>query len=241
MRSLCKGAEPATLQEARSHHERLRSSVTSESWNDTVHDKQAIRDQLHRDQHGLCAYCCARIGGRHEASERDPGRRGMKIDHWEDRSSRPAQAISWGNLVGACIGLQSDKGKVVRSCDTHRGNAGLALHPYKEAGLQRRFVYTSAGHIQPRDPRDSEAADDIQALHLDNEVFRRGRAEVIAHLAERLRQDDSPQAIRRLWRIYTTPDEGGLLPDFVQVAWHYLDKKARRHGLELPPFDPAGR
>jgi uncharacterized protein (TIGR02646 family) len=110
MRAITKLPEPHSLTE-----HRLNQSADY----DNYADKDVLREQLVREQRGLCCFCCSRIVS-------DPLR--MKIAHWMPQDVQPDSQLAYWNLLGACLGNQS-RPFSDQHCDTHQANDVLTRNP----------------------------------------------------------------------------------------------------------------
>lgn len=138
---------------------------------DSVHSDQKaeIRKGLARDQGTLCAYCQRRS---------PPAEGSMRIDHWHSRSDGGAQ-FEWSNLVGSCASSQT--------CDIHKANARLFLHPYRAPAPRDLLRYTRDGRAQSDDTR---VEDDIKALNLNAPELVRARKAALDALIEDLNKHE---------------------------------------------------
>lgn len=249
MRSIQKGAEPAVLAHARRTVVMGGAVITGDDWPPAGPGvTQTIRDALLVEQAGLCAYCCGQIRtdaeGHVPAADRaHPQRGGMSIEHWLPRhgypGDTPAQvvqcglhALDWSNLLGVCVGVSFGVEDEREShCDQSRGNRRLNIHPARDKNLVERFAYNPAtGRMVASNPADTAATDDIAVLCLNQPRLCANRQAAIGEVRRRLRQDDSPATLRRLWRIATVPS-GGRLPPYAPAVERYLEKKLRVHGV----------
>lgn len=81
--------------------------------------KQALRESLVTEQHGLCAYCMGRIEAKVGA---------MKVEHWQCQDNFPQRQLDYSNLLGVCTGHEG-KPKMEQTCDTRKGNDDLSFNP----------------------------------------------------------------------------------------------------------------
>ena len=134
-------------------------------------DKTVIRDSLHQEQHGLCAYCMRRI--RNDES--------MVIEHWQPikRNDNDAQwdkdnVLSYNNLLGCCDGgRKADDAKKFLACDASKGNERITISPWKKEHIGK-IVYRSNGRIATN-PHDEILEQDINdILHLNGKLDTKG-------------------------------------------------------------------
>jgi uncharacterized protein (TIGR02646 family) len=236
--------EPAALADCRREHARVcREGSRPPQGGDwdivlRAEQKAEIRQQLHRDQQGLCAYCMNAIS---EEGYNRSTPKGMKIEHFDARTDFPAQMFDWENLLGVCGGLHTWEGEAVKTCDDHRGSKALCINPYRSledpAGLfpinvtARRGdpAQSALGRIEPvSDP----AAADCATLNLNAAVLCSHRADVIDALRTWMRQEVSDAELRRRYRSVSL---GGPLPPYAPVAAAWLLRKLRARNLPVPP------
>src|SRR5437016_11099382 len=101
MRPIVKGAEPMSLA---THRAKPNADY------DNYSKKGDLRESLVRDQGGLCCYCMQRI---------HPDETRMKVEHWLCQKDHGAQALDYGNLLGACLGGEG-RPRRFQHCDTRR-------------------------------------------------------------------------------------------------------------------------
>lgn len=252
MRTIEKQIEPPCLAELRREANRVRRETgkppVAKDWNPAqcVH---ALRQALHDDQGGLCAYCMGRIkphGYRSELHELG----GMKIEHWVDRSSKPERMYDWDNLLGVCGGEFRGPDGLVEHCDTSRKDEPLHVNPGTISPPRPEDVFEFSARppepsrraslprglwIHPRD-QDSAAAHDIAALNLNADHLARNRHATLEQLrlALRIRGRDEQalrNILRRRLRTATRPGPSGL-PPFAPLIADYVRKKMRAKGID---------
>lgn len=89
MRDITKEIEPRSLTEHR---------AGEHCDYDNYQGKDELRQALVREQRGLCCYCMGRI--RADTAS-------MKIEHWGSQARFPGDQLHYQNLLGACLGGQS--------------------------------------------------------------------------------------------------------------------------------------
>ena len=134
-------------------------------------DKNAIRNALYEEQHGLCAYCMRRI---HNDES-------MVIEHWQpvkknenDTQWKKDNALAYSNMLGCCDGgKKSDDTRKVLSCDASKSNERIIISPWKKEHIEK-IVYRSSGRIATN-PYDEELEHDINyVLHLNGKLDENG-------------------------------------------------------------------
>lgn len=225
MRRIEKGLEPGCMEELRQTPGADWSTVPGA-------DKQDMRKQAWKEQYGLCAYCMSRLS--------PPSADGMKIEHFVPRAEDNTSLFDWSNLLGVCLGDIGVDGAVDRfHCDTHRGNLAkgkqaLHVHPARfppDAGAL--FSYTNTGEICPAgnlgEEERARVSETIQKLNLNIERLKRNRSKVI-QIARSMLQKRTVNArhVMDLLKKAKHVDESGCLPEYVEVAVHYFEKKLRQ-------------
>lgn len=100
-----KEAEPEWLSELKTHNKQL-------TYDDKGFEpyKESLRKELLREQKGLCAYCCGKIGMNNSHNEH------IEPRHMKDGKSS-TRSLDYNNLVASCNGYHGEK-----TCGTHKGN-----------------------------------------------------------------------------------------------------------------------
>jgi hypothetical protein len=112
-----------------------------------VKPREDIREQMWKEQCGLCAYCM-----RHIKTPKD-----VRIEHYCARHSETGfynkiNTLDYKKMLGVCYGnsLQQGIKKENMTCDAHRGNTVLSINPYDIHSI-RKIKYTSDGYITSDD------------------------------------------------------------------------------------------
>lgn len=240
MRRIRKGAEPATL--------RPHADDPGATWERVRGDeRQALREALFAEQHGLCAYCLSRLNDPKLRPDPAPSRGGMKIEHFDARkeagiteAESHRRCFDWSNLLGVCPGGEDappDKRIEGLYCENVRGNTPLRFNPATfPPDVQTLLRSTDRGELLPAPelgPKQSAPViAQVETLKLNVGWLRENRRQAIAAARKRLiEQGFKRGAVEALLRRASTPDARGLLPD--QCVWveQYLTKKLR----QLPP------
>lgn len=230
MRRIVKGPEPACLRAvrldaAREERESGKPPVSSD-WSLLRDCTQPTRDALTRDQGFLCAYCNRRIPATAHHDGTNP--HGMRIEHFVPRSVDPRLMFDWANLLGACSGQSVVAGVIHDSCDRHRGNTLLHVHPARRPpDAETVFSYNANGTITSS---DANAAQDIATLNLNAEPLRKARVAAVDAIRQKLIHDDREASLRALLHRANNPDTTGALPPHASVVAAYLRKKLIAHG-----------
>lgn len=122
--------------------------------------KQTLREQLWKEQRGLCCYCCNGI----VASED-----GMRIEHWKPLRRFPEHQLEYRNLMAACPGNEGQEG--LEHCDVRKGNKDLIKNPSNpEHRVEETIYYLTNGEVRSKDPEfDSELGENSQVVKLGYE------------------------------------------------------------------------
>jgi len=119
--------------------------------------KDKLRAALATEQRELCCYCMGRVHN---------GRKTMKIEHWRCQSRHPNEQLSYGNLLGACLGGNGQPSHL-QHCDTRKGDSDLLWNPADAAHhIETRVRYEPDGSIQADDAVFDSQLDDVLNLNL---------------------------------------------------------------------------
>jgi uncharacterized protein (TIGR02646 family) len=189
-----------------------KSAGSDASWDGFV-EKDAVREQLLRDQGGLCCYCMRRID-----------KADMKEEHYLSRSRHPEHALTWSNLLAACAGNEGQP-KALQTCDTAKGNAALRIDPKKAAHVES-LRYRANGRIET-----PEFSVDInETLNLNTESLRQQRAEALtgfyAEMHRRVQREGAWTA-RQFQNELDRLEAKHPLPPFCGMFEWWLKKKLR--------------
>lgn len=172
MRTIVKGAEPASLRAYRA------APGATYDGQDFTEVKDDLRQALVRDQRGLCCYCTAGIA---------PEAARMKVEHWKPQSRYPDLQLAWKNLLGACLGNPGSRPQS-QSCDTFKGDREIKLDPHNPdhiATLRCR----SNGRIYSTD--EQLQADIEEGLNLNTERLVNERKQLLTRFINLLDKGES--------------------------------------------------
>ena len=145
MRAISKHREPTSLAE---HRQKSHSSFDSL-------DKTDVKASLLTEQDALCCYCMTRIKSH-----------SMKIEHWMPQSAAPNLALSYTNLLGACLGGEGER-LSAQHCDTRKGSQKLSYNPAESThAIESRIIYQSNGRIDSSDGPLREELDTVLNLNV---------------------------------------------------------------------------
>lgn len=212
MRTIQKRKEPNSLIKYRKQ-----TDATYEGYR----DKQDVRDQLVREQGGLCCYCQSRIR---------PTEDGMKIEHWQSKSPQkyPGRQLDYTNMLGACYGGQKKNKKCppeTHHCDTLKDDSDLcfcltdAAHP-----IEPRIKFLGDGRIQSNDSDIERDINVVLNLNLDN--LKNNRKAVLTAFQQRLTAGAQLDVTKELPKWDGSKNEE--LPEYAQVVVYWLNKKQAR-------------
>ena len=216
MRTIIKGAEPASLTQHRK---------TPHSDYDNYTDKNGLRAALVAEQQGLCCYCMGRIQNKPDK---------MKIEHWRCQANYPGEQLAYRNLLGACPGGEGQCQKR-QHCDTRKGNLDLLWNPSDpDHHVQTRVSYGTNGTIRSESSEFDRQLNEV--LNLNLPLLKRNRIGVLGSILtwwreEKQRWGKQQQSVPR-WRLEqeiakrSAPD-GNLAP-YGQVAIWWLERRLAR-------------
>ena len=196
--------------------------MTPHSDFDNYTDKDALRQALVNEQHGLCCYCMDRI---------HPERQSMKIEHWRSRSSYPDSQLDYSNLLGTCLGGEGQPARY-QHCDTKKGDRNLKWNPSnREHHVEARVWYKTDGSIRSDDVDFNCQIDDVLNLNFP-ELMNSRKYKLYAVLDwwkhERARTGGPvPRELLVRKRDEHATGNGQLSP-YCQVAVWWLDQRLAR-------------
>ena len=222
MLTILRKAEPQCLADTRHRLKVLERETGKPScagdWDELGECIRPVREALHAEQHGLCAYCMARI----QAEGYYPGSAGTKVEHSVPRSVDPDQMFDWPNLLAVCGGRYGAE----RTCDEARGAHPLGLNPKRREGVTELFRYDPRGRISS-DNRNAKQAIDVLRLNANVHVENRARAR--RAVARRLRKGIRRKQLVR-WLSELVDPQAALLEPYAGAIVYYLRKKIRTWG-----------
>lgn len=142
--------------------------VREHGWEDLATEaKDALRERLRADQHGLCAYCYGPL------PDRD-----TRIEHIAPQA--PDTTFDWANLALCCPGTSG----TYRHCDRTKADRPLAvLHPWR-APVHRHVRLRSTGQLQVPDGDAAVDGDVRDVLRLDVRPLRERRRRALEALLD---------------------------------------------------------
>lgn len=204
-----------------------------------------VKEQILKDQHGLCAYCEIQIKEAEHAEQADD----FRVEHFHPKTDSSVRNyhLDWRNLLGVCHGgsrpdvadpeqRYSIFGKD-RSCDVPKGSKELSekiLNPLKIPRRVRIFRYaehTGKMFVDKKTcPRVlyAKAANTIQELNLNAPRLMRLRKAVIEKLGEEIAEFvgggmELAEALDLLAERLVPDYEGNHLAFFSVMRWYLGD------------------
>lgn len=148
MRMITKAAEPQSLTQHRAQ---------ANGDYDNYQYKDELRAALVAEQKGLCCYCMGRIRAEPLA---------MKIEHWQCQDRYSQHQLSYGNLLGACLGGQGQPTSN-QHCDTKKASNDLKWNPANIAHMvESRLRYLVDGTIESEDDVFNDQLNLVLGLNL---------------------------------------------------------------------------
>ena len=211
MRNIVKGKEPKSLEE-------YRCSAAADY--DGFPDKQNLREELVKEQRGLCCYCLSRIAADSQK---------MKIEHWQCQSRFPEQQLLYANLLGACVGGGAEKPPRLQHCDTRKGNQTLSMNPADPAhDVERVLHYDKDGTIRSTDPIFDQEINQI--LNLNLPLLKNNRKTLLQRfILEGPKHGNWNDGWFEKKLVEWSGDaDGGELKEYCQVVVYWLRKRLKR-------------
>jgi uncharacterized protein (TIGR02646 family) len=236
MRTITKLPEPQCLSQLRAQPEAvfdergLELAAPVEGGNPMLSAdcKQTLREQLWREQRGLCCYCCNGI---------IPSENGMRIEHWKPLRRFPENQLEYWNLMAACPGNKGHPG--LEHCDVCKGNEDLSKNPSNPQDRVGEIIhYLTNGEVRSSDSVfDAELGENPQitksgherVLNLNVAFLRQNRIGVLSGFTAGLAKRGTLNrlVIERLIHKWDGSDSGQLEPFSPVVVW-WLKKRLNR-------------
>lgn len=207
MRAITKEAEPSSLTLYRAQN----NPPGKRAFQDYP-DKSNLREQLIREQKGLCCYCMGRI-------ENDPLT--MKVDHFQCQDRYQDGRLTYSNLLGVCSGAKGMP-KAQQHCDSRKGDLDLLWSPANSAhAIESRILYLADGEIKSADEVFNAQLNDVLGLNL--KFMRNNRKAVLDSVLVWWRSTkDARQKVQEQIRRRTEREQ---LEPFSPVAVWFLRQK----------------
>ena len=129
------------------------------NWNDLPFDeKEALREQLHDEQNGLCCYCCREISTK-----------GVSVEHLQDKHQHRKLQFSYDNLLLSCAST--------KHCNIAKQSKAIKMHPlHPDCDDSIKMNPLSAKLIGNSHKEDAEES--IEILKLNNNGLINHRADL---------------------------------------------------------------
>lgn len=210
MRTIRKGPEPRSLTEYR-----LQTGATYEAYP----NRDELRESLVEEQRGLCCYCLGRIR---------PEWGAMKVEHWRCQERYEDHALSYANLLGACLGNEGQP-EHAQHCDTRKGNSDLSRNPANpDHRVSELIRYLGDGRVEAEDAPFNEELERV--LNLNAAKLRNNRRSVVEafHVSIGKRGELSRPQLEVWLREWSGDDTVGELPEYSEVVAYWLRKRLAR-------------
>lgn len=209
MRRIAKGPEPPSLTQYRQTF-----NADYEGYN----DKDTLRAALFDEQRGLCCYCLCRIR---------PTSQRMKIAHWHPQSRHPKEQLTYGNLLGACLGNAGQRPRD-QHCDTKQGDKDISRNPaYEDHQVEQFIQFLGDGRIASQDQEFDREINEV--LNLNLPFLKNERKAVLDGFKSTLgKRTLQRPALERLLRDWNGELHTGELRPYCQVIVYWLRKRLAR-------------
>ncbi len=118
------------------------------NWNDLPFDeKEALREQLHNEQNGLCCYCCREISTK-----------GVSVEHLQDKHQHPKLQFNYDNLLLSCTST--------KHCNQTKQSKAIKMHPlHTDCDESIKMNILSAQLVGNKNKEDAEESIEILKLN----------------------------------------------------------------------------
>ncbi len=160
-----------------------------------ANEKRKLKEELIKEQYGLCCYCMKRIDWYNS-----------HVEHFIPQSVEPDKDMDYYNMLASCNGYD-DKGE---NCGHKKDNwysEYLTVSPLMDI-CEQVFKFTPDGRILSDDLRGQKT---IEKLELDSELLKRARKKAI-YMSGYFDDDLDEDQRRELIEEYKTPIDGELQP-----------------------------
>lgn len=132
------------------------------SWKDLpIDEKQALREQLHAEQVGLCCYCCKKITISPEY---------VSVEHLQDKHQHPKLQFKYDNLLLSCIST--------KHCNQAKQSKSIGIHPLQpDCDDSIKMNPLSAQLVGHKNKEDAE--DSIEILKLNHRELINHRTDLV--------------------------------------------------------------
>ena len=190
--------------------------------------KQILREQLVREQRGICCYCLARI--QNAAGS-------VKIEHWLSQKNHLADSLDYQNLLAVCMGGEARPDKEMQAisrsprilhCDSSKGDADLKWSPAdRNRNIEDRIRYGSDGTIMSDDKEFDALLSEI--LNLNNDLLKRKRKGVLDGFTKVISHGEISREKLEHWiNIWNGEHNNNDLREYCQIVVFWLRKRMAR-------------
>lgn len=186
-----------------------------------------IRNQMWREQKGLCAYCMKQI-----KSPKDVRIEHYSARHPENRKYEPKDTLDYKKMLGVCYGnsLQPGIKPENRTCDAHRGNTPLTVNPYDISSI-RKICYKSSGYITSEDGEIRKDVEETLNLNCQASSLPESRKRVLAEaqkeIYEHCKNKNHEAYIVQLEKIYRKYIEREIITPYCGIVIAWLEKELK--------------
>lgn len=247
MKKILKGTEPPLLSQ-------YRAANPTNNWDQfrsSVANREQVRDQLRKDQGGLCAYCEIDLIESDNTGDAD-----FRVEHFHpksDTSTAHNWHLDWVNLLGCCHGGSqrgvADAGNRFtspdNSCDVPKDKKildNVILNPLQLPATPAIYksdrstgeISVIAANCQSAGVSEVHAQNTIDELRLIAPRLNRLRKTVLddlnSRIASRVAQGDDISAARMYFsKIYLNKNANGNWSKFFTSMRSYLGSDAEQH------------
>lgn len=192
------------------------TSATFETLEASV--KKSLKEQLLKEQKGVCAYCMTRIG-------LDT----MKVEHYLPQTKYPALQLDYTNLLAVCRGGSEQRGLEL-TCDTKKGNQQLqVLNPLQAPTLETLY-YHEDGTMDATNQQVVEDITQVLNLNAKSRYFASNRQNVWQHIITRAMTKKelwTRKEIEKRLAILKGQQTGVATPHSAMAIWR-LERRLKR-------------
>lgn len=170
-------------------------------------EKRNLKEELIKEQYGLCCYCMKKIEWYNS-----------HIEHFVPRSIAHDREMDYYNLLASCNGYNEQAENCGHKKDNWY-NEYLTVSPLTDL-CEQIFKYTPDGRILSDDMRGKET---IKELDLDSELLKRARKSAI-YVSGFFDEDLDDDLRKELLEEYNTPVNGEL-PPFCKAITYCLENE----------------
>lgn len=187
-----------------------------------------IREQMWKEQSGLCAYCMKRI--------KEPGV--VRIEHCRPRHPQDEKehdrkaTLDFKWMLGVCYGNSLLRGVKPedKTCDVHRGNTELTINPFDEVSV-RKIKYKTDGSIYSDDVEINKDVTETLNLNCEALSLPQIRKNVLMTVQDRITKKCKGKSqdafMRELERTYASLVQERKLTPYCGIIISWLESKLK--------------